>query len=389
MKQHSIRLESAAPRPDWQQRVEDSGLIWHGAGQDSYWTEDRHLVMSLEAAEVLEAAANELHGLCLQACEEIIRRDWWDRLALPETVIGMVQTSWLAGDRSLYGRFDLAWNGSGPPKLLEYNADTPTSLLEAAVIQWQWLEDVAPDDDQLNSLHEALVERWALFPEPLVHFACVWDNLEDRQTIAYLAETAEQAGKTVELLDMSEIGFSEAGRFTDPTERPIERLFKLYPWEWLAEDPFFAEIGQERQRFIEPAWKMMLSNKGLLPILWELNPGHPLLLPAAYSREGLYDLGLRVKRWVEKPFFGREGAGVSLHDSSSSSGSGPTAQGIAAANAGPLVFQEQADLFQADGLHIVWGLWMVGDECRALSARGDASPITGNLSRFLPHRLVG
>jgi glutathionylspermidine synthase len=371
-----IRLEARSPRPDWQQRVEDAGLLWHGAGDQPYWTEDQHLVFTMEAAEVIEEAANELHALCLNACEEIVRRDWFERLAIPEAAAGLVQTSWMAGDRALYGRFDLAWNGTGTPKLLEYNADTPTSLLEAAVIQWQWLEDVAPDDDQLNSIHEALVERWQLFPEQMIHFACVWDHLEDRQTIAYLAETAEQAGKDVELMDISEIGFSESGRFTDAAERPIERLFKLYPWEWMMEEPVFAEIGQERQRFTEPAWKMMLSNKGILPILWELNPGHPLLLPASYSPDGLG----AVDRWVEKPFYGREGSGVVLRSRGPYHSPPPV---------GPTVYQQHADLFQAAGRHVVWGLWMIGDECRGLSARGDTSPVTGNLSRFLPHRIEG
>ncbi len=375
-----IRLEVRPSRNGWQERVESAGLIWHGAGGEPYWTEDRNLVFTLKAAETLEDAANELHAMCRDACGEIVRRDWWDRLAIPEAAIGMVQTSWMAGDLSLYGRFDLAWDGTGTPKLLEYNADTPTSLLEAAVIQWQWLEDVSPASDQLNSLHEALVERWQLFPEPLVHFACQWDHLEDRQTIAYLAETAEQAGKNVELMDMGEIGFSEGGRFTDTAEREIARLFKLYPWEWMAEEPFFAEIGQERSRFTEPAWKMMLSNKGILPILWELYPGHPLLLPAACSREGLGG----AERWVAKPFFGREGKGVTLH-ARQSADSPPPVPG----REGPLVYQARADLFQAGGQHIVWGLWMVGDECRGLSARGDSGPVTGNLSRFLPHRIEG
>lgn len=377
MMKSAIRLETRAPRPGWQERVESAGLLWHGAGGEPYWTEDRNLVFTLGAAEVLEDAANELHAMCLHACGEIARRGWWERLAIPETAIGLVETSWLAGDPALYGRFDLAWDGSGTPKLLEYNADTPTSLLEAAVIQWQWLEDVVPESDQLNSLHEALVERWKVFAEPSIHFACAWDHLEDRQTIAYLAETAEQAGKRVELLDVAEIGFSEQGRFTDPSERPIERLFKLYPWEWMVEEPFFAEIGQERSRFTEPAWKMMLSNKAILPVLWELNPGHPLLLPAAFTRDGLGP----VERWVEKPFFGREGAGVSLHSR------GPFHSGASAP--GPVVYQQHAPLFQAGGQHVVWGLWMVGDECRGLSARGDASPVTGNLSRFLPHRIEG
>lgn len=378
---HQIRLLGNAARPDWQRRVESAGLIWHGADDQPYWTEDRHLALTLAAAETLEDAANELHALCLHACGEIIRRDWWDRLAIPEAAIGHIMTSWTAKDFHLYGRFDLAWNGTGTPKLLEYNADTPTSLLEAAIIQWQWLEETFPQNDQLNSIHEALAARWRLVPESTIHFACAWDNLEDRQTIAYLAETAEQAGKTVELLDITELGFSEEGRFTDPSERPISKLFKLYPWEWMASEPFFSEIGQERSRFIEPMWKMLLSNKGLLAILWELNPGHPLLLPAHLTKDRLRAEG--VTKWVEKPFFGREGAGVTIHE-----------RGIlqASGNRGhedePKLYQQHAPLFSDQGQHFVWGLWMIGDQCHGLSARGDHSPVTGNLSRFLPHRIV-
>lgn len=378
----AISLENHTPRAGWLPRVEEAGLVWHGAGSEPYWVEDQHLVLSLKAAETLESAANELHQMCLHACGEIVRRDWWERLAVPENAIGRIVTSWMAADYSLYGRFDLAWDGRGSPKLLEYNADTPTSLLEAAVIQWHWLEDSFPESDQLNSLHEALVERWRGVPETLIHFACAWESLEDRQTIAYLAETAEQAGKSVELMDISEIGYSEDGAFTDPAERRIEKLFKLYPWEWMAGEPFFEVIGPERSRFIEPVWKMMLSNKGLLPILWELFPGHPLLLPAAATREGIQRLG--ASEWVEKPFFGREGAGVSIVKQGA-----PVARGEAAETpGGPPVYQKRADLFQAGGNHFVWGLWMVGDECSGLSARGDASPVTGNLSRFFPHRIV-
>lgn len=375
-----IRLAANSPRPAWQQQVKDAGLIWHGTNSEPYWTEDEHLVLSLASAETLEDAANELHALCLDACDKIVRNDWFARLAIPDAAAGLIQTSLLAADFSLYGRFDLAWDGTGQPKLLEYNADTPTSLLEAAVIQWQWLEEIFPASDQFNSIHEALIERWSSVPEKTIHFACAWDSLEDRQTTAYLAETAEQAGKSVELIDMSEIGFSEQGRFTDTQERPIEKLFKLYPWEWMAEEPFFAEIGQERSRFLEPAWKMLLSNKAILPILWELYPQHPLLLPAYFSPEPLQKHG--ISRWVEKPFFGREGAGISLLDRGN-----PLVTGAAGHQNEPKVYQQAASLFQANHQHFVWGLWIIGDACCGLSARGDHSPITGNLSRFYPHRI--
>ncbi len=375
-------LAQSSVRDHWVNRVEDSGLLWHGDSKDAYWNESQHLVFTLEAAEKLEDAANELHAMCLHACDEIIRRDWWAKLGIPESLIGMIHSSWACKDASLYGRFDLAWDGTGSPKLLEYNADTPTSLLEASVIQWDWLQDCFPDGDQLNSLHEALVAKWLDTPESLIHFACVWDLPEDRQTIAYLAETAEQAGKIVELMDMKDIGYAPSGRFTDPSERFIEKLFKLYPWEWLVNEPFFEEIGMERSRFMEPIWKMMLSNKAILAILWDLYPGHPLLLPAEWNKEALLATG--VSQWAEKPFYGREGGGISLHERA-----GLIARGTGNAESTNMVYQERARMFQSGGLHFVWGLWMVGDRCCGLSARGDASPITGNLSRFFPHRISG
>lgn len=376
----AIRLAASPARKDWTTRVEESGLLWHGHGADSYWNENEHIVFSLDAIETLEDAANELHALCLNACEQIICRGWWDKLGLTDDVAQQVQDSWIANDVSVYGRFDLAWDGTGQPKLLEYNADTPTSLLEASLIQWDWLQDCFPGSDQLNSLHEALIAKWQSMPEPSIHFACVWDLAEDRQTIAYLAETAEQAGKVVHLMDMTEIGFSADGHFTDTNEQVIERLFKLYPWEWMVKEPFYAEMSAQRSRFIEPMWKMMLSNKALLPILWELHPGHPLLLPAAWSREEMNRHG--IHQWVEKPIYGREGEGVSIYEYGT-----PSVRARGTAESEKMIYQQRTSLFQAGGRHFVWGLWMVDGNCCGLSARGDASPITGNLSRFHPHRI--
>jgi glutathionylspermidine synthase len=382
MSRQSIQLQASPVRKDWVSRVEGSGLLWHGDGADSYWNESEHLVLTLEAAEVLEQAANDLHQMCLHACEQIICRDWWHKLGLSEPLARMIQDSWVADDFSIYGRFDLAWDGRGSPKLLEYNADTPTSLLETAVIQWDWLQDLYPSCDQLNSLHEALVEQWQRCAENDIHFACAWDLLEDRQTIAYLAETAEQAGKIVHLLDMAEIGFSPEGRFTDLQERAIDKLFKLYPWEWMVQEPFFAEMGHERSRFVEPMWKMMLSHKGLLPILWELFPQHPLLLPASLAAQDMAAWG--VSNWVEKPIYGREGSGVRIFQSGQKvCDSGR--EGESNTN----IYQQTAPMFEAGGKTFVWGLWMVDGECRGLSARGDVSPITGNMSRFYPHRIHG
>lgn len=379
---HPIHVQEALRRHNWKQRVEEAGLTWHSADGQPYWAEGRHVRLSLAAAEVMEDAANELHQLCLRACDEIIQRGWWERLFIPPQAIPLIEDSWREGDTHLYGRFDLAWDGNGPPKLLEYNADTPTSLLETAVVQWQWLEDTSPQLDQLNSLHEALVERWALFPEPVIHFACVWNALEDRQTIAYLAETAEQAGKEVILLDIGEIGVNGSGNFTDTQEREIQRLFKLYPWEWMANEAFFDHVAAKRHLFTEPIWKMLLSNKAILPILWELNPNHPLLLPASLDFAELQQAGIRS--YVAKPILGREGANIRIFDSGRI-----LAETQGQYDSVPLVYQQKADLLRNGARTCVWGAWMVGDQCRALSVREDDSLITSNTSRFLAHVLGG
>jgi glutathionylspermidine synthase len=96
------------------------------------------------------------------------------------------------------------WRGMvGEPKLLENNADTPTSLYEAAFFQWIWLEDqlnagkLPEGSDQFNSLQEKLIERFAELREQfgfkLLHMACCRDTVEDRGTVQYLQDCAAEA----------------------------------------------------------------------------------------------------------------------------------------------------------------------------------------------------
>jgi glutathionylspermidine synthase len=65
--------------------------------------------------------------------------------------------------------------------------------------------------------------------------------------------------------------------------------------------------------FIEPVWKLILGNKALMPLLWEMFPGHPNLLPAYQDSPKIYfhDKYKEVSiDWVSKPLFGREGNGI-------------------------------------------------------------------------------
>ena len=374
---------TSAPRPDWQAAVEARGLKWH-TGQVPYWSEDAYYQFTADQVDAIERATNELHERCLEAVQHVIDEKRYAELRIPDHAIKLITTSWEAEPPSVYGRFDLAYDGTSPPKMLEYNADTPTSLLEASVIQWDWLQAQHPGADQFNSIHEKLVEYWRSVAGdlpaggdlgPVVHFASM-DDLEDGMTSAYLAETAAQAGLQVSLLAMSDIGWDPRAReMCDREDRTIETLFKLYPWEWMVHEPFGENLTATEIVVIEPAWKMVLSNKGILPILWEMFPGHGNLLPAYFdSPNGMFE-------YVKKPLLSREGANVTVHtmkehvESSGEYG----AEGF--------VFQELGPIPVLGGKRPVIGSWVVGQEAAGMGIREADGWVTGNGSRFVPHVL--
>jgi glutathionylspermidine synthase len=67
-----------------------------------------------------------------------------------------------------------------------------------------------------------------------------------------------------------DVGRNSTGQFVDDNDRQIELLFKLYPWEWMTREAFGASLPGSATQFVEPPWKMVLSNKGILPLLWEM-----------------------------------------------------------------------------------------------------------------------
>ena len=369
-------------RADWRAKVESRGLVWHTPGDVPYWSEGTYYAFDAKGIDLIERATNELHTLCLKAVQNVIDHKRYEELHIAAAAVPLIEASWEKEPPSIYGRFDLAWDGTGSPKLLEYNADTPTALLEAAVIQWDWLQSVFPDADQFNSLHERLIALWKEMrpylppagPDgQLLHFTSI-DDREDGMTAAYLADTASQAGYAVRLLPIGEVGWNDvAGEFRDLDDRRISTLFKLYPWEWIMHEPFGAHVAASGTLFIEPAWKMVLSNKGILPILWELFPDSPWLLPAYFG-------GPRgMREWVQKPLLSREGANVTVHTRD-----GETAVGGEYGEEG-FVFQQLAPIPQFDGVRPVLGSWIIGQEAGGMGIRESDGWVTGNTSRFVPH----
>lgn len=363
------------PRPDWREKVESVGLSFHSHDHGPYWDESACYEFTAAEVDELESAANRLHFLCIDAAEAVIKNHWWSRLGICEAAVPMILKSWERDDFSLYGRFDLSYDGATPPKLLEYNADTPTALVEAAVAQWFWLQETRPHADQFNSIHDRLIEAWKRWVGKTVHFSGITGHDEDEMTVLYLRDTCEQAGVKTKSVGIEDLGWHDKENcFVDLEGERIERGFKLYPWEWLWNEAFAAHLAKDSIQFIEPMWKMLLSNKGLLPVLWELFPGHPNLLPAYDSAE------LLGSRFIRKPKLSREGSNVAWVEGGvvvEENGGNYGEEGF--------IFQATANLPDFGGNHPVFGLWVVDHEAAGLGIREDTRRITGNLSRFVPH----
>jgi glutathionylspermidine synthase len=255
-------------------------------------------------------------------------------------------------------------------------------------VQWFWLEqmiaggDLPSGADQFNSLHEKLIARWKrIGAGQFLHLACMTGGVEDAGTAVYIGECARQAGLETSLIDMRDIGLSRAGGFVDRAGSDIGMMFKLYPWEWMFDEAFGRAPALRTARWIEPAWKALLSNKGMLALLWKMAPGHPNLLPCYFEDDpGAAELGAMFAR---KPLFSREGGNVELHDGAEKI-SGPD---LAYGGQG-YVRQALRRLPCHDGNFPVLGCWLVGDDPAGMGVREDVSPVTSNRSRFIPHAII-
>jgi len=376
------------PRQKWQQLVEKQGFLFHTLNDIPYWDESACYKFSEKEILMLESATQQLHTMCIAAAQYVVDNNLFSLFGIPDAIIPLVRHAWDNSDTgfwSLYGRFDLAYDGVNPPRMLEFNADTPTSLFEASIVQWFWLQDYNPSAYQFNSIDERLREAWKFihdkYRSSVYHFACLKETRgnipalqlrEDITNTAYILDTASSVkGLQYYFTDIGNITWN-GNAFVDEHQKPVETLFKLYPWEWMVNEVNTASLGKSTVHWIEPIWKMLWSNKALLPILWQLYPDHPNLLPAYFEPHSA--------SYVKKPKLSREGANIEIIKNSKvvlSTGGDYGEAGF--------VYQDIANIPNIDGNYPVIGSWIIGGEAAGMGIRESNSMITDNVSRFVPH----
>lgn len=322
-----LRLQKITPLDT--SYLESLGFVWHTDSDESSYISDALVVISEAEAEAYYEATNTLYDMYVEAAEHVIENNLFHEIGIPFNLVEVVKESWESDVHwHLYGRFDLAGGVDGKPiKLLEFNADTPTALFETAIVQWAMLkQNRLEEESQFNGLYEALVDnfkRLVTLEEDVSDFEERYDgwnflftsvkgNAEEENTVRLLQHIAAEAGFETEFAYIDEIEFSpEEGILYQ--EKNYELWFKLIPWEDIAlEESDLAMlltniIKNQKAIIFNPAYTLLFQSKGLLKILWDLYPNHPLLLESSFEP-------LQGKKQVKKPVFGREGGSVSILD---------------------------------------------------------------------------
>jgi glutathionylspermidine synthase len=294
------------------------GLEWY---EDGTCIADEVVVICEDEARGYYDAANELYDMFVAAAQYVIDNNLFFELGIPFTLEDAIKKSWEEESCwHLYGRFDLAGGIDGEPiKLIEFNADTPTMLVETAIVQWAILRYNGLDEaKQFNRVYEAIVENFvrlgekggAKAPERIL-FSSIKGSVEDEITTRLLGVMAKEAGYKSRFCYVEEVEFGDDGIFLDGERYGY--WFKLIPWESIAiEEPELALllsniIQNQKALIFNPPYTLLFQSKGILPILWRLFEGHPLLLEASFEP-------LLKKACVKKRTFGREGANIRVYD---------------------------------------------------------------------------
>ena len=388
-------IDTLTVRPLDKGVLEDIGMTWHTDHDGSDYISSELVRVSGDQAEAYYAAANALYDMFVAAAGQVVTQRRYAELGIPENLIELIEDSWAKDDLHLYGRFDLAGGLDGLPiKLIEFNADTPTSLFETAIVQWAILRANGMDETrQFNNVHEMLRDQFRRlvtgndpldlfrmrYRDQAILFSSIRDLAEDERTVRYLQEIAHEAGFYNDFSYLDEVGFIADQGVFNKDQQLADWWFKLFPWEDIggseAELTAILEqiAGGGRTRFINPAYTLLFQSKGLMKVLCELYPDSPYLLHTDFTppaRGG----------YVRKKMFGREGANMTLM--------GADGQTLAATD-GPYsargdIYQELAELPRdSAGNYYQAGVFYVWEACGLGFRRGGM--ILDNLSKFVGH----
>jgi glutathionylspermidine synthase len=377
--------------------------VFQDLGWDYFISEDAADYLTTELVQITPSeqeaffqAGNTAYELMVETAEYVLRNNLLDTMGIPENLHRLIRHTW-EDDRQLhlYGRFDFAGGTDGLPiKLLEFNADTATSIPETAIIQWAQLRaNGIGETMQFNYVFEALTDNFrrlqSLNPdrEAAILFSTLKGAPEDDHNAHVLEMAAREAGFETAFCYADEVIFSEFNGIFAPnnqggtTQYPY--WFKLIPWEFFAWDE--PELLETLTRIVErghamvlnPAYTMLFQSKAILAYAWSRFKDHPILLACSLEEP----IGMQLHPFVEKVVLGREGANVAIFNREGI----PTAVRDGHYANQPKVYQRMADMARDVQGHVYQaGVFFAYESC-GLGFRRSKHPIIDNAAQFVGH----
>lgn len=391
-----IELQNLNPIDD--SKLEELGFTWHTDSDGSKYVSDQLVKITQSEAEAYYTAGNEIYDMYVEAAEYVIENDLFFELGIPFNLTQTIKKSWESDVHwHIYGRFDLAGGVDGKPiKLIEFNADTPTSLFESALLQWALLKhNNMNEEKQFNTIYESISNNFkrliTLFDDTTafnerydgwkILFSSISENDEEEATTRLLQQIATDAGFNTGFEYLENTHFDEDGIY-DSDGNNYEYWFKLYPWEDIAVDEpelatTLANIMQNQKAIIlNPAYTLLFQSKGMMKILCDLFPDSPYLLKTSFEP-------LKNSKQVEKTVFGREGANTKIIEVNGN---------ISTQTEGPYdnykkVYQEFVEFPKdSNGSKYQAGVFFSYESCGLSFRKG--GDILDNMSKFVGHVIV-
>jgi len=349
------------------------------------------------------AASNELHRMFLEATNRVIHDDeLLTRFGIPNEFWNRIRHSWINDQNlAIAGQLDLAFDGNHL-KALEYNADTASTLFECACLQKKWAEAIELPSTFTTArwLHDRLIGNWKKLNITTKVHLFIQNNEDEMLTALYMQNIMKEANIISKIcLDIKQF-FWKDDIIIDSDGETVQFIWKLWTWDTILQDyidttkndnstkhlngthPRISDIFLNDQiKVIEPLWKVITSNKGLLTILSQMYPNHTNLLNSQWNLTDQF----KQTSFVKKPIVGQGGQNVTLYNPQDDSVIDETMGNFGNRHS---IYQDFVSLKNNDGYYSIINSWIIRGYYAGFCVREDQSLIINNNSQIIPCCIV-
>jgi glutathionylspermidine synthase len=331
-------------------------------------------------------------------------------LGIPKEAYQAIRTAVFLDTATTIGRFDFARTQDGL-KMLEFNADTPTSIVEAFFVNNEACQFFGVNNPNYSldlnietAFFKTIKQYQKLgYPTETIVFSALGWHDEDRITVEFLLQKSGLKGKFVALEDLRV--YEDRLCYWEDGPKPIDVWYRLHALEKLAEEKdsdgystgahVLELVAHKKLALINPPSAFIAQTKALQALIWNLHEIEEFYTAQEHETISKYMLPtylenkfLGVHSYVVKPVYGREGGAVSIF---SSEGTLITSDKEEAYWDQPMIYQQTAELEKIEVTTLkgpytgrgLWGSFLIGGHASGICLRvGEL--ITGNLSFYLP-----